>query len=192
MSMYDSSLRSSHHEIDGAVDYLGRVHIGHDWHVLLDSTLYGRVGGACAPQTPPQAVRNQSGWSVASLYACYAATQTLLLVFLTFWQATFLSVLAMFGFVKDVRSTLTIEVVIDLTSRVQTPYMTAGNINIGIGALLETFEMAYVFPHLHICVDIHALFFAASSLACTSKLSRTSPIAPEISLLLDGARSYMR
>ncbi|KAI0731413.1 organic solute transporter Ostalpha-domain-containing protein [Earliella scabrosa] len=52
-------------------------------------------------------------------------------VFLTFWQATFLSVLAMFGFVKD------------------TPYMTAGNINIGIGALLETFEMA-IFACLHV------------------------------------------
>ncbi|KAL1745619.1 organic solute transporter Ostalpha-domain-containing protein [Schizophyllum fasciatum] len=45
-------------------------------------------------------------------------------VFLTFWQATFLSVLTMFGVVKD------------------TKYMTAEDINIGIGALLETFEMA--------------------------------------------------
>ncbi|KAI0629660.1 organic solute transporter Ostalpha-domain-containing protein [Trametes polyzona] len=52
-------------------------------------------------------------------------------VFLTFWQATFLSVLTLFGVVKD------------------TQYMTADNINIGIGAILETFEMA-CFALLHI------------------------------------------
>ncbi|THV07774.1 DUF300-domain-containing protein [Dendrothele bispora CBS 962.96] len=52
-------------------------------------------------------------------------------VFLTFWQATFLSVLTMFGIVKD------------------TQYMTADDINIGIGALLETFEMM-LFGFLHI------------------------------------------
>ncbi|KAM5544184.1 hypothetical protein V8D89_001844 [Ganoderma adspersum] len=52
-------------------------------------------------------------------------------VFLTFWQATGLSLLTLFGLVKD------------------TPYMTANNINIGIGALLETFEMA-LFACLHI------------------------------------------
>ncbi|KAF5373934.1 hypothetical protein D9758_000881 [Tetrapyrgos nigripes] len=52
-------------------------------------------------------------------------------VFLTFWQATFLSVLTMFGVVKD------------------TKYMTAADINIGIGALLETFEMM-LFAFLHI------------------------------------------
>ncbi|KAI0794133.1 organic solute transporter Ostalpha-domain-containing protein [Fomes fomentarius] len=52
-------------------------------------------------------------------------------VFLTFWQATFLSILSLFGIVKD------------------TPYMTANNINIGIGAILETVEMA-IFACLHI------------------------------------------
>ncbi|KAK7029693.1 hypothetical protein VNI00_014391 [Paramarasmius palmivorus] len=52
-------------------------------------------------------------------------------VFLTFWQATFLSVLSMFGIVKD------------------TKYMTAEDINIGIGALLETFEMM-LFAFLHV------------------------------------------
>ncbi|KAF9453990.1 DUF300-domain-containing protein [Macrolepiota fuliginosa MF-IS2] len=52
-------------------------------------------------------------------------------VFLTFWQATFLSVLSMFGVVKD------------------TKYMTADDINIGIGALLETFEMM-LFAFLHV------------------------------------------
>ncbi|KAF9010475.1 organic solute transporter Ostalpha-domain-containing protein, partial [Cyathus striatus] len=52
-------------------------------------------------------------------------------VFLTFWQATFLSILSMLGVVKD------------------TKYMTAETINIGIGALLETFEMM-LFAFLHI------------------------------------------
>ncbi|GLB37386.1 putative organic solute transporter Ostalpha [Lyophyllum shimeji] len=52
-------------------------------------------------------------------------------VFLTFWQATFLSVLSMFGVVKD------------------TKYMTAADINIGIGAVLETVEMT-LFAFLHI------------------------------------------
>ncbi|KAF8526020.1 organic solute transporter Ostalpha-domain-containing protein [Hysterangium stoloniferum] len=52
-------------------------------------------------------------------------------VFLTFWQATFLSILSMFGVVKD------------------TPYMTADDINNGIAAILETFEMA-CFAFLHI------------------------------------------
>ncbi|KIP11275.1 hypothetical protein PHLGIDRAFT_124932 [Phlebiopsis gigantea 11061_1 CR5-6] len=52
-------------------------------------------------------------------------------VFLTFWQASGLSILATFGLVKD------------------TPYMTADNINIGIGAILETVEMT-LFALLHI------------------------------------------
>ncbi|KAJ7502904.1 organic solute transporter Ostalpha-domain-containing protein [Mycena galericulata] len=52
-------------------------------------------------------------------------------VFLTFWQATFLSCLSMFGVVKD------------------TTYMTADDINIGIAALLETFEMM-LFAFLHL------------------------------------------
>jgi len=52
-------------------------------------------------------------------------------VFLTFWQATFLAVLSMFGVVKD------------------TEYMTAENINIGIGAIAECVEMT-IFAFLHI------------------------------------------
>ncbi|CAL1711248.1 unnamed protein product [Somion occarium] len=52
-------------------------------------------------------------------------------VFLTFWQATGLSFLTMLGVVKD------------------TTYMTADNINIGLGAILETLEMT-IFAFLHI------------------------------------------
>ncbi|KAI0685934.1 organic solute transporter Ostalpha-domain-containing protein [Cytidiella melzeri] len=52
-------------------------------------------------------------------------------VFLTFWQATMLSMLATFGLVKD------------------TQYMTAENINIGIGAVIETVEMT-LFALLHL------------------------------------------
>ncbi|KAJ7244199.1 organic solute transporter Ostalpha-domain-containing protein [Mycena haematopus] len=52
-------------------------------------------------------------------------------VFLTFWQSTFLSCLSLFGVVKN------------------TTYMTADDINIGIAALLETFEMM-LFAFLHL------------------------------------------
>ncbi|KAF9652079.1 DUF300-domain-containing protein [Thelephora ganbajun] len=52
-------------------------------------------------------------------------------VFLTFWQATALSAFALLGLVKD------------------TKYMTAENINIGIGAILECAEMT-IFAFLHI------------------------------------------
>ncbi|KAF9564817.1 DUF300-domain-containing protein [Agrocybe pediades] len=52
-------------------------------------------------------------------------------VFLTFWQATFLSVLTMFDVVKA------------------TKYMTVDDVNTGIGAVLETFEMM-IFAFLHI------------------------------------------
>ncbi|KAJ7287291.1 DUF300-domain-containing protein [Mycena rebaudengoi] len=52
-------------------------------------------------------------------------------VFLTFWQATVLSGLSLLGVVKD------------------TTYMTAEDINIGIGALLECFEMM-LFGFLHL------------------------------------------
>ncbi|TRM61916.1 organic solute transporter Ostalpha-domain-containing protein [Schizophyllum amplum] len=76
--------------------------------------LYVSVSEYLAPQKP-----------LLKLFAIKAV------VFLTFWQATFLSVLTMFGVVKD------------------TKYMTAADINIGIGALLETFEMA-CFALLHV------------------------------------------
>ncbi|PFH53773.1 hypothetical protein AMATHDRAFT_54269 [Amanita thiersii Skay4041] len=76
--------------------------------------LYVTVSKLLAPQRP-----------LLKLFAIKAV------VFLTFWQATFLSLLSLFGVVKDTR------------------YMTAEDINIGIGALLETFEMT-VFAFLHI------------------------------------------
>ncbi|KAI0330884.1 DUF300-domain-containing protein [Cubamyces sp. BRFM 1775] len=59
------------------------------------------------------------------------APQKPLLKLVAIKAATFLSVLTLFGIVKD------------------TPYMTADNINIGIGAIAETFEMA-CFALLHI------------------------------------------
>lgn len=52
-------------------------------------------------------------------------------VFLTFWQASFLSLLATFNAIKD------------------TPYMTAEDIEVGWGAILETAEMC-AFALLHI------------------------------------------
>ena len=38
----------------------------------------------------------------------------------------------------------------------QTQYMTADNINIGIGAILETFEMAYVSRVAAHCLKLNA------------------------------------
>ncbi|KAH8996304.1 organic solute transporter Ostalpha-domain-containing protein [Lactarius akahatsu] len=98
---------------------------GHVWITTLISIsvtiamycllqLYICVAGELAPHRP-----------VLKLFAVKAV------VFLTFWQATFLSLLSMIGVVKD------------------TPYMTAGDINIGWGAILETFEMS-IFACVHI------------------------------------------
>ncbi|PWN92129.1 DUF300-domain-containing protein, partial [Acaromyces ingoldii] len=52
-------------------------------------------------------------------------------VFLTFWQSSFLSILAYFGAIKD------------------TQYMSAAEVQVGLNALLETFEMV-IFGFLHI------------------------------------------
>ncbi|KAF9075629.1 organic solute transporter Ostalpha-domain-containing protein [Rhodocollybia butyracea] len=76
--------------------------------------LYVSVAKVLAPQKP-----------LLKLFSIKAV------VFLTFWQSTFLSVLSMFGVVKS------------------TTFMTADDINIGIGALLETFEMM-LFGFIHI------------------------------------------
>lgn len=67
-------------------------------------------------------------------------------VFLTFWQATFLSVLAMAGVVKDVSPFICHEY---NSKELQTKHMTAADINIGFNALLECFEMM-IFGFLHI------------------------------------------
>ncbi|KAH9940896.1 DUF300-domain-containing protein [Epithele typhae] len=98
---------------------------GHIWIVVVVSIsvsiamycliqLYMVVKVELAPQKP-----------LLKLFAIKAV------VFLTFWQATFLSLLTMFGIVKD------------------TPTMTANDINIGIGAIAETTEMA-LFAVLHL------------------------------------------
>ncbi|KAF7375876.1 hypothetical protein MSAN_00002000 [Mycena sanguinolenta] len=76
--------------------------------------LYLPISAFLAPQKP-----------LLKLFAIKAV------VFLTFWQSTFLSCLSLFGVVKN------------------TTYMTADDINIGIAALLETFEMM-LFAFLHL------------------------------------------
>ncbi|KAI0276280.1 organic solute transporter Ostalpha-domain-containing protein [Russula aff. rugulosa BPL654] len=71
-------------------------------------------------------------YCLLQLYLCVATELApIALLFLTFWQSTFLSLLSVIGVVKD------------------TPYMTAGDINIGWGAILETFEMS-IFAFVHI------------------------------------------
>nr|GAT46121.1 predicted protein [Mycena chlorophos] len=76
--------------------------------------LYLPIAEYLAPQKP-----------ILKLFAIKAV------VFLTFWQSTFLSLLAEVGVVKN------------------TTYMTSTDINVGIAALLETFEMmCFAFLHL--------------------------------------------
>ena len=61
-------------------------------------------------------------------------------VFLTFWQATGLSFLVTLGLIKDVSVVFSPPLGAFLDN-VQTEYMTAENISIGIGAILECLEM---------------------------------------------------
>jgi hypothetical protein len=66
------------------------------------------------------------------------------LVFLTFWQATFLAGLSMVGIVKGVSTiTFILALTINYDDVFKTKYMTAADVNIGIGAILETVEMTY-------------------------------------------------
>jgi hypothetical protein len=71
-------------------------------------------------------------------------------VFFTFWQTTFLGLLSTFNVVKDVSSVNLTAINLDpLFTCIQTPYMTADQINIGFAAILETFEMMLgAFPPL--------------------------------------------
>ena len=63
-------------------------------------------------------------------------------VFFTFWQTTFLGLLSTFNVVKDVSShSLSTINLHSILNCIQTPYMTADQINIGFAAILETFEM---------------------------------------------------
>ncbi|PPQ62953.1 hypothetical protein CVT24_006193 [Panaeolus cyanescens] len=98
---------------------------GHSWIMIIISLsvtvamycliqLYVVVSKELAPHKP-----------LLKLFAIKAV------VFLTFWQATFLSLLSMVGVIKG------------------SQFMTAEDINIGIGAVLETFEMM-LFSFLHI------------------------------------------
>lgn len=65
---------------------------------------------------------------------------------------------------------------------VQTKYMTANDINIGIGALLETFEMMFVFIHCHYITQIlcrigslGSFIFVPSHIGCTSPSTTLNP-----------------
>ena len=75
-------------------------------------------------------------------------------VFLTFWQAVLLSGLSMFGVVKDVSLSKCCYYACCLVFNFQSQYMTADDINTGLSAILETFEMMYVFP-LYISIRSH-------------------------------------
>ncbi|TFK23673.1 DUF300-domain-containing protein [Coprinopsis marcescibilis] len=98
---------------------------GHIWIVVIISVSV-TVAMYCLLQLyMPVAKQLKSHSPILKLFSVKAV------VFLTFWQATFLSLLSMAGVVKD------------------TKYMTAEDINIGVGALLQTFEMM-VFAFVHV------------------------------------------
>jgi hypothetical protein len=77
-------------------------------------------------------------------------TDAALSVFLTFWQATGLGLLITFGFIKNV-GLLTHSSTRHSHCHLQTRYMTADDINTGIGAILEDFEMLYVHNTIIVC-----------------------------------------
>lgn len=89
----------------------------------------------------------QSVRPLSDQYHHYPSNDAPTSVFLTFWQATMLSVLATFGLVKDVSPLSSTVTHTTLKASMQTQYMTAENINIGIGAIMETVEMTYVQTH---------------------------------------------
>lgn len=97
------------------------------------------------------------------------------LVFLTFWQASFLSLLSMVGVVKDVSIETSLVNGLLITTA-QSKYMTAEDINIGIGALLQTLEMMFVLFRRTLMTSLtHA---TGCSLSCISGRSRTNLIGP--------------
>ncbi|PWN40219.1 DUF300-domain-containing protein, partial [Ceraceosorus guamensis] len=61
------------------------------------------------------------------------------IVFLVFWQSTFLSILAYFNVIKE------------------TEYMTVEEVQVGINALLETFEM-FIFGFVHLVAFTHKIY----------------------------------
>ncbi|UZJ54054.1 hypothetical protein CBS101457_003374 [Exobasidium rhododendri] len=71
-------------------------------------------------------------------------------VFLTFWQDSFLSILVYFGAIK------------------QSEYMTAADIQVGINALLETFEMV-IFGFIHITAFTYLIYRPADRKRTTKR-----------------------
>lgn len=69
-------------------------------------------------------------------------------VFLTFWQATLISILETFGLIKDV-SLKPLPALMPCSTFTQTEYMTADNVATGLGAIIECVEMA-LFALIHI------------------------------------------
>lgn len=82
-------------------------------------------------------------------------------VFLTFWQATFLSLLSLFGVIKDVSFDMMHIREFKMNANMQTKYMTADDVNNAIAAILETFEMMCVVfcpCHSYIILTTRRLF----------------------------------
>lgn len=102
-------------------------------------------------------------------------------VFLTFWQATLLAGLSMLGVVKGV-SRFPFRDLFSSHRNLQTRYMTAEDINIGIGAILECFEMMYAgrIPSLLFVLTAGAIGSSRSSISRPSPTYRTAPFTTPI------------
>ncbi len=107
MRVSDNPLYIAFQLIHRTTDHYSRVGIRLSCDVLFDPAVHGCQGGARTAEAPSQVGRHQSSRSVyVPILGLRPADPfyhgSFSIVFLTFWQATFLSVLTLFGVVKDV------------------------------------------------------------------------------------------
>lgn len=139
------------------LDYMG-LYCEHSWspgwghlHVVLIVSLSVTVAMYCLIQIyMPVSEQLAPHKPLLKLFAIKAV------VFLTFWQASLLSVLSMFGVVED------------------GSFMTAENINIGIGALLQTVEMM-LFAFLHIKAFSYKPYVTSSANSTSDAVPQRTP-----------------
>jgi hypothetical protein len=82
--------------------------LGHSRYVLLDPAVRGSGGGAVTPPAASETFLGQSSRYVPCFWLIFMMLRSSLNpfpVFLTFWQATLLSILSMFGVIKGVNIT---------------------------------------------------------------------------------------
>lgn len=139
------------------LDYMG-LYCEHSWypawghlHIVLIVSISVTIAMYCLIQIyMPVSEQLAPHKPLLKLFAVKAV------VFLTFWQASLLSVLSMFGVVED------------------GAYMTAENINIGIGALLQTFEMM-LFAFLHVKAFSYKPYVTVTSSSAHDSVPQRTP-----------------